>query len=657
MAKTFNKWLDEFVENGADASDVSNWPENTGGGGTEVVANPELVGDEPELTGLEVEGAKYKVPEQKQADWNQADAEAKDFIKNKPAIPAAQVQSDWNQSNTEAKDYIKNKPNIPPAQVQADWNEKDSNKKNYIQNKPTLPTVNNTLIKFTQGGVKKGFIFLNQSESTTIDFDAGGSVDESSSMIPSTRTSFTEKRWIKLEGKRMSDGSVISNEYLWTDGKDIYFSYLSDTYMFNKVKKFFYPINMKDAPHSGENVWTDGENIYYSDDLAQRVWTDGKWEDMTWTGYAPKYGKNVWTDGENIYYSDSNGTGSFLHKKLIKKSHTWEDMTWEGFTEFLGSYIWTDGENIYYSKSTSQYVLDKSTSTWSSIASWANSYIDGKNVWTDGENIYHSFQQGSSNRQGILDKKTLTWSYKSWIGYQPAYGKNVWTDGENIYYSIDGVYMLENVSSTTKPMIGSGVISNVADITKPCVFSSFEFSTEKFDQENRVFDLEVFKSIVCNGDFMDDKIIDCTFYNPSLGSPDGSCITLCPKVPQDNDDFVHGILSIVVRHESSIDKVSLYNWKANEPLWEDDGSFLAGKSSVSLYEILDYVQESVDSLEVAPAFQLPWSFCYPGAAKQELFVNSLVVYLGGIGYTLYERVREFDQLAVKLFKLPPESSS
>ena len=37
MAKELNKWLDEFVENGADASDVINWPENAGGGGNSVV--------------------------------------------------------------------------------------------------------------------------------------------------------------------------------------------------------------------------------------------------------------------------------------------------------------------------------------------------------------------------------------------------------------------------------------------------------------------------------------------------------------------------------------------------------------------------------------------------------------------------------------------
>lgn len=34
MAKNLNKWLDEFVEKGADPSDVTDWPENAGGGGT-----------------------------------------------------------------------------------------------------------------------------------------------------------------------------------------------------------------------------------------------------------------------------------------------------------------------------------------------------------------------------------------------------------------------------------------------------------------------------------------------------------------------------------------------------------------------------------------------------------------------------------------------
>jgi len=36
-----------------------------------------------------------------------------DDLTNKPTIPPAQIQSDWNQTNAEAVDFIKNKPTIP----------------------------------------------------------------------------------------------------------------------------------------------------------------------------------------------------------------------------------------------------------------------------------------------------------------------------------------------------------------------------------------------------------------------------------------------------------------------------------------------------------------------------------------------------------------
>ena len=36
MAKKLNDWLDEFVESGADPKDVTDWPENAGGGGNTV---------------------------------------------------------------------------------------------------------------------------------------------------------------------------------------------------------------------------------------------------------------------------------------------------------------------------------------------------------------------------------------------------------------------------------------------------------------------------------------------------------------------------------------------------------------------------------------------------------------------------------------------
>ena len=93
---------------------------------------------------------------QVQADWNQDNTIAADYIKNKPTIPAAQVQSDWNAST--GMGQILNKPNLAtvatsgsyndlidkptiPGQVQADWTESDTSSSAYIQHKPSLATV------------------------------------------------------------------------------------------------------------------------------------------------------------------------------------------------------------------------------------------------------------------------------------------------------------------------------------------------------------------------------------------------------------------------------------------------------------------------------------------------------------------------------------
>ena len=111
MAKNLSKWLDEFAEGGADVTAPENWPQTYHGSGGEQI----------------------------QADWNQTDNTAKDYIKNKPEIPSEQVQADWNQTDNTAKDFIKNKPEIPAAQVQADWNQTNTEAKDFIKNKPEIP--------------------------------------------------------------------------------------------------------------------------------------------------------------------------------------------------------------------------------------------------------------------------------------------------------------------------------------------------------------------------------------------------------------------------------------------------------------------------------------------------------------------------------------
>ena len=73
--------------------------------------------DEVNVPSLKVNGQEITPSEpQVQADWNQNDSEAVDYIKNKPTIPSTQVQADWNQTTSTGSDYIKNKPSIKAGQ-------------------------------------------------------------------------------------------------------------------------------------------------------------------------------------------------------------------------------------------------------------------------------------------------------------------------------------------------------------------------------------------------------------------------------------------------------------------------------------------------------------------------------------------------------------
>lgn len=102
---------------------------------------------------------------QAQADWNQSDSEADDYIKNKPTIMTewygTQEEFDALQSYDENVNYhieseladvalsgdytdLINKPTIPAAQVNADWNASSGVAE--ILNKPTIPTVPSNIV-------------------------------------------------------------------------------------------------------------------------------------------------------------------------------------------------------------------------------------------------------------------------------------------------------------------------------------------------------------------------------------------------------------------------------------------------------------------------------------------------------------------------------
>lgn len=80
--------------------------------------------------------------------------------------------------------------------------------------------------------------------------------------------------------------------------------------------------------------------------------------------------------------------------KPYKKEYQgiWVPKTWSGLMslDFDGTNIWTDGTDIYYSSGTNQYVLDKSTSTWSTKTWQGLTSFTGQNVWKDGDHIYCS---------------------------------------------------------------------------------------------------------------------------------------------------------------------------------------------------------------------------------------------------------------------------
>ena len=105
---------------------------------------PDFIKNKPsipdELSDLTDDASHRTVTDIEKSTWNGKSNFSGDYndLDNKPTIPDAQVQADWDQTDTDAPDYIKNKPSIPSAQVQADWDQSDDTKADYIKNKPSL---------------------------------------------------------------------------------------------------------------------------------------------------------------------------------------------------------------------------------------------------------------------------------------------------------------------------------------------------------------------------------------------------------------------------------------------------------------------------------------------------------------------------------------
>lgn len=144
---------------------------------------------------------------------------------------------------------------------------------------------------------------------------------------------------------------------VWTDGTNIFYSYLNDHYQYTEGEDFnsgtWTLITSEglipEGSFRGANVWTDGENIYYSRGSVHYVLNGDTWEKKTWN-IASFWSESIWTDGTHIYCS--SGTTQY-----VLNNGTWETMTWSGIDSLTGNYIWSDGKNIYYSNDTSQFYL------------------------------------------------------------------------------------------------------------------------------------------------------------------------------------------------------------------------------------------------------------------------------------------------------------
>ena len=287
----------------------------------------------------------------------------------------------------------------------------------------------------------------------------------------------------------------IDGRYIWTDGTDIYYS---NQYVLNKSTSTWRNKTWNGLTNfSRLYLWTDGTNVYYSNGSTQKVLNKATstWEDKTWNGLTNFYAENIWTNGTTIYHSYPT-SGSYY---LNTSTDTWYTMTWYGETPYADG-IWSDGENTYYTyygsdtyihykitgarlervffyldsgtainfrarnvwcdgntayiskqenSTTTNYVLNKTTSKWETIKMGCTNFSGGS-LWTDGTDIYCSYYYSSSNQaQKVLNKATSTWEDKTWNGYTAIDAKYVWTDGTDIFYSKGSTQKVLNKATST----------------------------------------------------------------------------------------------------------------------------------------------------------------------------------------------------------------
>lgn len=255
------------------------------------------------------------------------------------------------------------------------------------------------------------------------------------------KVKLTPKTWTGLTNPR--------GLYIWTDGKNIYHSNGSTSYVLDVATSTWYSTSFNVSFTNTASIWSDGENLYMSNSNGnwQLNYDTQQWATKTWSGLTPTTGSAVWTDGTNIYYSTSSAS-------YMLQNGAWVAKTWTGLTNPVGGNIFTDGDNIYcIINNQESYMLEKGTSNW--VA-----YID-KPYGVEGSGIYHhnglSLFFGTSSF-ALANGVWYDLSNSNNVEYEGVHSGeitsgayNIWTDGVSYYTSIDGQSYEMEVTCYKKP--------------------------------------------------------------------------------------------------------------------------------------------------------------------------------------------------------------
>lgn len=214
-----------------------------------------------------------------------------------------------------------------------------------------------------------------------------------------------------------------------------------------------------DAPSNfnAKYIWTDRIDIYYSDGTNNLVLNKATktWSPVTWTGIAnsdliAQSASSVWQGVDGNTYCGIDGGHQYV---LDRSTKTWSRVYFSFpsvvyNTNFKGVRIWSDGTYNYWTFKRITCRWDGTGTTWSLLSNDSSQPYSGYHVFSNGQNYYYVV----SNTLYKLDKSTFTWSEiasSQWVTYiHSCYGRNVFARAD---FSNLNAYMLDNETETFVP--------------------------------------------------------------------------------------------------------------------------------------------------------------------------------------------------------------